>query len=212
MTFGGEAHKYVEWKAKLLAHLRVNVGERIGIWAKRGQTQKEEVTDDSAELEYGYEEEQVNEFSPIRHSGLTMCLVSSPCRMLPSAPEGGGLEAFSLLVNRYEPRVALTERAHPKAIVTSPPAKRIGERGAGRKAPRQRPRTDRVRSGKQITEQVGHAQQRHAVQGRQWRYCRRRRKASGHVRAVRTPLRFGSGAVQKALGDWSSKFGPTRKN
>lgn len=44
----------------------------------------------------------------------------------PQRAQGNGFEALRLPVNRREPRIALTERIHPK-ISTNPPAKQVDE-------------------------------------------------------------------------------------
>lgn len=62
MAFGGESHTFVEWKAALLLYLHATVDKLIDIWAKWGPTQKDEVTEDASEFEYGDEFEQTTVF------------------------------------------------------------------------------------------------------------------------------------------------------
>lgn len=95
----GEAHKYVEWKAEPLACLRVNVDRRIDGWAKCGQTQTEEVTEDAVDLENRDEVQQVGQFSPVFHPELTKCHVSAPS----DAPQcTGGQLIGGIVVIDYE--------------------------------------------------------------------------------------------------------------
>lgn len=61
MTFGEEGRKYEEWKAEFLAYLRLNTKERIDLWAKWGQMQKEKVIEGAIELECGDEVGHVKE-------------------------------------------------------------------------------------------------------------------------------------------------------
>lgn len=82
-------------------------------WA---QFQKEAVTEEAVELEYGGEASQVLGCSPRLKSELTGCCVCD------RADDGNDLEAMRQLTNRYEPRTAMPKRARFKPITNGGPS------------------------------------------------------------------------------------------
>lgn len=74
---GGKSGKYLQWKAPLLAYLRLVVDYRIDTWVRWRLTQKEVINADAIEVEFGPDASQVNRFSSLLHSELAM-YVRSP--------------------------------------------------------------------------------------------------------------------------------------
>lgn len=97
--------------------------ERV-LWA---QTQKEELTADAVEFEYGDESAEVQDSARTFEFDITGCCMKQPCPTVESVEGGNGLEALRGLMNRHGPRMALAKRPHFKAITTNTPARRIDE-------------------------------------------------------------------------------------
>lgn len=128
VTFGGEAHEDLKWKAKLPACLREDVHRQCDEYVRRAQAQREEVTADAVELEFGEESAEVLEFSSRLKTELTGCCVKDAFCTVESDDGGNGLETLRKLMDRNEPRTALAKRAHLKAIITTnTPAKAVEE-------------------------------------------------------------------------------------
>lgn len=133
MVWGGVSDKCLEWKAKLLAYLRMVAVERTDTWVKwGGQTQKEVVTADAVELGFGADAEQVKQLSSLFHSELTMCSNAGPLSPLQSVAQGLGLEVLRSNMGRYEPRTAQSKQAYLNAIIATPQAKRVAHIGRRR--------------------------------------------------------------------------------
>lgn len=101
----------------------MHVGKHIDGWVRRAQTQKEEVTEDGVVIDVEGGPAEVTEFSSALNVELTMCCVSTS-HTVDAVSDGNGLNAKRSLMNRYEPRSALTKRACLKPIIT-PKGERI---------------------------------------------------------------------------------------
>lgn len=65
--------------------------------------------------------------SVLLHSDHMVCLPETVFFVAARVKHGNGLEGLRRLRNQHEPRTALTNRAHLKAILNNPPAMRIEE-------------------------------------------------------------------------------------
>lgn len=89
-TFAGEAQKYMEWEATVLAYLRISVGERSDGWIRWPQAQQEDVTGDYVALEFGEDAPMVQDF----------IYVVMPSHTMDRINESRGLEALRGLTKR----------------------------------------------------------------------------------------------------------------
>ena len=125
-TFKGEENKYTEWKAKLLAYLRVNNREADN-WLKWASECTSEITEEDLDLNFSTKKEEVTKFAVNLYSVLMHCTEDGAFRICHSVKEGNGLEAIRLLVKRYVPKTPGTKRALLKAIINQNPAKKPEE-------------------------------------------------------------------------------------
>ena len=123
IVFKGEESKYSEWKAKLLAYLRV-MNPKSDKWVQCGGKLTGPVTDEDVDLEHGIESATVREFAVKLYSILMSCAEDDAFRICHSVKDGNGLEAMRLLMKRYEPRTPGTKRALLKAVISDVPAKK----------------------------------------------------------------------------------------
>ena len=122
-TFNGDENKYAEWKAKLLAYLRVNCRNADSwiVWAGNSTTV---ITEEDVDLTYPDKKDEVLNFANVLYSILMSCTEDGAFRICYSVEAGNGLEAIRLLMKRYEPRTPGTKRALLKAIINQAPAKK----------------------------------------------------------------------------------------
>ena len=71
-TFKGEENKYTEWKAKLLAYLRVNNREADN-WLKWANECTSEITEEDLDLNFATKKEEVAKFAVNLYSVLMHC-------------------------------------------------------------------------------------------------------------------------------------------
>ena len=122
-TFKGDEAKYAEWKAKLLAYLRVNC-RRAEVWISWAGNQTAAITEEDVDLTYPDDKDEVMKFANELYSILMSCTEEGAFRICYSVTVGNGLEAIRLLMRRYEPRTPATKRALLKAIINLTPAKK----------------------------------------------------------------------------------------
>lgn len=126
VTFKGDAHEIVEWKAKPMAYQRTKMHAKSGAFIRSAQVQKEDVTAGAVELEYGEQVSEVMEFSAILKSEIIGCCVKEPCGTVSGVEDGNGLEGMSSSgIATSEARTAMTKRAHLKAIAINTPANNV---------------------------------------------------------------------------------------
>jgi hypothetical protein len=123
IIFKGDEHKWAEWKAKLLAYLRVIApkSDEVIDWACKNTTA---ILETDVDLKYGDQSPDVMKYSANLYSILLSCTEDDPFRICHSVKEGNGLEALRLLHRRYEPRTPGTKRALLKAIINNGQAKK----------------------------------------------------------------------------------------
>jgi hypothetical protein len=122
-TFKGDEAKYAEWKAKLLAYLRVNC-RSADSWILWAGTSTTAITEEDVDLAYPDDKDEVLRFANELYSILMSCTEEAAFRICYSVKAGNGLEAIRLLMKRYEPRTPGTKRALLKAIINQAPAKK----------------------------------------------------------------------------------------
>lgn len=74
----GESHKYQEWKANIMALLRLDVGAMAGEWVGWAQIQNHEVGTDDIGIQFGETSTEVEGFAMTLHSELLGTLVGWP--------------------------------------------------------------------------------------------------------------------------------------
>ena len=122
-TFKGDEAKYAEWKAKLLAYLRVNC-RSADAWITWAGNSTTAITEEDVDLTYPDDKDEVLKFANELYSILLSCTEEAAFRICYSVKAGNGLEAIRLLTKRYEPRTPGTKRALLKAIINQAPAKK----------------------------------------------------------------------------------------
>ena len=99
-------------------------------WVRRTCSSDKPITDEiSVELS-GQDpetEQAIEEFSVKLFSILISCTEDDACRIVNSVDNEAGLEAYRLLMQRYEPRTAGTKRAILKSIVNNPQCKKTAD-------------------------------------------------------------------------------------
>lgn len=126
ITYKGDESKYAEWKAKLLAYLRVSI-PRADDWIRWSSGMTTAITEEDVDLEYGEVSQGVKDFAVKLYSILMSCTEDDAFRICHSVKDGNGLEAMRLLMKRYEPRTPGTKRALLKAVINNPAAKKPDE-------------------------------------------------------------------------------------
>lgn len=92
MSFAGEAHKYLEWKANVVACLRVSVDRKASMWGERkGPNQK------GAQKRF---EEELGEHA--WNVELAGCCFEVRCRVANGESDGNVQEASRMLMNHHE--------------------------------------------------------------------------------------------------------------
>ena len=126
VTFKGDEAKYAEWKAKLLAYLRISTPQSDD-WITWTASMTTTISEEDIDLVYPDVKPEVLKFARNLYSVLLSCTEDDPFRICHSVKEGNGLEAIRLLMKRYEPRTPGTKRALLKAIINNPAAKKPDE-------------------------------------------------------------------------------------
>jgi hypothetical protein len=128
INFKGEERKYPEWKAKLMAYLKVTVKESEE-WITWASTETDTIDEESIQHNFGTDVagRAVMEFAVKLYSTLLSCTEEDAFRICHSVKSGNGLEAMRLLVKRFEPRTPGTKRAVLKSIINNPAAKKTEE-------------------------------------------------------------------------------------
>ena len=128
INFKGEERKYPEWKAKLMAFLKVTVRESEE-WIVWAAAETDTIDDESIRDSFGTDAvgRSVAEFAVKLYSTLLSCTEEDAFRICHSVKTGNGLEAMRLLVKRFEPRTPGTKRAVLKSIINNPAAKKTDE-------------------------------------------------------------------------------------
>lgn len=118
------------WISKLMAYDRMSGKPRVDGCVRWAQTQKEAVTDDAMEIEFGEDTELVKLFSLTMHGDLTMLLEAGTFSEMDALEQGNGFEALRVRMAKYEPRTAQTKRAYFKNIVSNRQAKNVEDMSA----------------------------------------------------------------------------------
>jgi hypothetical protein len=126
ITFQGDESKYAEWKAKLLAYLRVS-NRSADAWLSWAASCTNTITEEDLDLNFPDEKAEMTKFAVNLYSVLMHCTEDDAFRICHSVKEGNGLEAMRLLMKRYESRTPGTKRALVKAIINNRPAKKPEE-------------------------------------------------------------------------------------
>ena len=123
ITFKGEESKYAEWKAKLLAYIRVSIPHAADwvLWASQEATN---TIEEDVDRKIGESAQTLKDFAVKLYSILMSCTEDDAFRICHSVKDGNGLEAMRLLMKRYEPRTPGTKRALLKAVINNPAAKK----------------------------------------------------------------------------------------
>ena len=121
VSFKGDEGKYGEWKAKLLAYLRVDV-PNSDLWIQWCGQQQIAILEADIDVEFGNDAFTVKEFAVKFYSILLSCMEDDAFWICHSVKDGNGLEAMRLLMKRYEPRTPGTKRALLKAVINNAPA------------------------------------------------------------------------------------------
>ena len=124
ITFKGEEKKYAEWKAKMMAFLKVSI-KQSDEWIAWAVASKDSITVDNILTDWGQKAEQLKSFASTLYSTLLSCTEDDAFRICHSVKDGNGLEAMRLIVKRFEPRTPATKRALFKAVINNPQAKKI---------------------------------------------------------------------------------------
>ena len=128
-VFKGEEGRFREWKAKFVGYVVAGNPEAQD-WLKWAEQEKVLITRDSIETEANLretDEGQAHEFSRKLHALLTYLTAGDPWAIVESAKDQCGLEAWRLVLKRYEPRTPGTKRAILKAAFNLKPAKSLEE-------------------------------------------------------------------------------------
>ena len=123
IVFRGDESKYAEWKAKLLAYLRVT-NSKADVLVQWAGNMTSQITEEDVDLEYGGEAQSVKDFAVKFFAILVSCTEDDAFRICHSVKDGNGLEAMRLLMKRFEPKTPGTKRALLKAVINSTPAKK----------------------------------------------------------------------------------------
>ena len=126
VAFKGDELKYAEWKAKLMAYLRISTAQSDELikWVARADST---VTEEDVDISYPNNKQDVWRFARNLYSILLSCTEDGAFRICQSVKEGNGSEAMRLLMKRYEPRTPGTKRALLKAIINNPASKEPDE-------------------------------------------------------------------------------------
>ena len=127
MTFKGDEQKYTEWKAKLLAYLRVQdpCSDAWYTWACK---QASCITKEDVDMNFTDADNQnIKQWAIKVYAILLSCTEDDAFRICHSVKNGNGLEALRLLMKRFEPRTPGTKRALLKAITNNIPSKKPNE-------------------------------------------------------------------------------------
>ena len=109
INFKGEEGKYAEWKAKLLAYLRVTAPSSDA-WIAWSAGCTSPIIEEDVDLAFPNHKAAIMEFSAKLYAILLSCTEDDAFRICHSVKEGNGLEAMRLLMKRYEPRTPGTKR------------------------------------------------------------------------------------------------------
>ena len=123
IVFRGDESKYAEWKAKLLAYLRVT-NPKADVLVQWAGNMTSQITEEDVDLEYGGEAQSVKDFAVKFFAILVSCTEDDAFRICHSVKDGNGLEAMRLVMKRFEPRTPGTKRALLKAVINNTPAKK----------------------------------------------------------------------------------------
>ena len=125
-TFKGQADKYPERMAKLLAYLRVIKKESDSwiIWAVAEPTL---VNDESMDCRWGDLAPDVKSFSHQLFSTLITNCEDDAFKLIQSAGTGNGMEALRLLGKRYDPKNPGTKRSLLKSLLNIQPCAKVGD-------------------------------------------------------------------------------------
>ena len=126
VAFKGDELKYAEWKAKLMAYLRISTpqSDELIKWVAQADST---VTEEDVDISYPNNKQDVWRFAHNLYSILLSCTEDDAFRICHSVKEGNGLEAMRLLMKRYEPRTPGAKRALLKAIIKNPASKKPDE-------------------------------------------------------------------------------------
>ena len=124
ITFKGEELKYPEWKAKLMAYLKMTVPDSEN-WIRWAAEEKDPITEERMDEAWLASSRQAKEFAGKLYAMLLSCTEDDAFRICHSVSTGNGLEAMRLLTRRFEPRTPGTKRALLKAIINNQPAKKV---------------------------------------------------------------------------------------
>ena len=122
IAFRGEETKYAEWKAKLMAYLRVAT-PKSDDWILWAGKQLSTITEEDVDLQFDSDSGLVKRSAVKFYSILMSCTEDDAFRICHSVKDGNGLEAMRLLMKRYEPRTLGTKRALLKAVINNVAAK-----------------------------------------------------------------------------------------
>ena len=127
-SFRGDEAKYAEWKAKLMAYLRV-AAPKSDEWTNWACSQTSPITEDDVDMTYTNDDDNrmVKEWAVKVYAILLSCTEDDAFRICHSVKDGNGLEAMRLLMKRFEPRTPGTKRALLKAVINNGSSKRPDE-------------------------------------------------------------------------------------
>lgn len=125
-NFDGKAERFDEWKAKLIAYLRLST-PGCQEWIEWAKDKNELIDEDDVKNEYLGDYQKVLDFGVKIYSVLLALTEGDAFRIVHSVQSGNGLEAIRVLWRRYEPKTPGTKRAVLKAILAMPTAKKPEE-------------------------------------------------------------------------------------
>ena len=123
IVFKGDEARYAEWKAKLMAYLRVTVPSSDA-WLTWAGEQGRAITEEDIDEHFPQQAAKVKEFAIRLYAILMSCTEEDAFRICHSVKDGNGLEAVRLVFKRYEPRTPGTKRAVLKALINNQAAKK----------------------------------------------------------------------------------------
>ena len=123
IVFKGDEARYAEWKAKLMAYLRVTVPSSDA-WLTWAGEQGRSITEEDIDEHFPQQAAKVKEFAIRLYAILMSCTEEDAFRICHSVKDGNGLEAVRLVFKRYEPRTPGTKRAVLKALINNQAAKK----------------------------------------------------------------------------------------
>lgn len=119
--------QYHEWKIELMADLRLCASKRIDECMDSRQTQKEDITEDVADLKFQDGPNERKRCVSILCLEPMVCCAGLAVFAIEEAKGGNGLEAMRKLMQRFEPRTALRKRAHLRVIISRLPVGKLQE-------------------------------------------------------------------------------------